>query len=87
MSRPTCISHLNRAISKDKILNTKVTSIKKYEQYPINKRNKMGKKLNRWITLLLQFWAVVIQLDGAQMPVRGTTAKAQGAKHNIYQSH
>ena len=31
MSRSTCISHLNRAISKDKILNTKVTSTNKDE--------------------------------------------------------
>ena len=80
MSHSTCISHLNRAISEDKILNTKVTSIKTNEQHPSNKMNKTGKKLNRWIEILLQFQAAVIQLDGAQMLVHGTAVKDQGAK-------
>ena len=87
MSRSTCISHLNRAISKDKILNTKVTSIKKDEQYPSNKSNKTGQKLNRWIKLLIQFHAAVTQLNGAQMLVHGTAVKDQGAKWNIYHTH
>ena len=87
MSHSICISHLNRAISKDKILNTKVTSIKKDEQHPSNKRNKTGKMLNIWITLLTQFPAAVIQLDGAQMLVRETAVKTQDVKHNLYNSH
>ena len=87
MSRSTCISHMNRAISKEKILNTNVTSIKKDEQHPRNKRNKTGKKLNRWIALILQFHSAVIQLDSLQMLVRGTAVNAQDSKHNIYHSH
>ena len=87
MSRSTCISHLNRAISKYKILNTEVTSIKKDEHHTSNKSNKTGRKLNLWMTLLIQFHAAVIQLDGAQMLVRGTAVNAQDANHNLYHSH
>ena len=53
MSHSTCISHLNRAISEDKILNTEVKSIKINEQHPRNTRNKTGQKLNRRIKLIL----------------------------------